>query len=61
MEENKTIFGKETENVWRAFQEIENQIRPGQTYGGSINGEALERTKELFEEIRRICEKELKI
>jgi hypothetical protein len=61
LEENDTIFGGETENVWKAFQEIENQIRPGQIYGGSINGKALERAKKLFERIRGICGGKLEI
>jgi len=61
LEENEIIFGNETENVWRAFQEIENQIRPGQIYGGSINGKALKRAKKLFDEIRVICGEKLKI
>jgi phenylpyruvate tautomerase PptA (4-oxalocrotonate tautomerase family) len=56
---NKEVFGEDTEKVWRAFQEIENQIWPGQAYGGAINGEALERTRELVEVIRGLCEKRL--
>jgi hypothetical protein len=59
LELNKGVFGENTEKVWRAFQEIENQIRPGQAYGGAINGEALERTRELVEAIRSLCEKRL--
>ena len=43
--EESTLFGDDTEKVWRAFQEIENQIRPGQAYGGRIDGEALEGPK----------------
>lgn len=61
LEENDVLFGGETENVWKAFQEIENQIRPGQIYGGSINGKALERAKKLFEEIKVVCAGKLKI
>ena len=57
MENN--IFKEDTETVWRAFQTIENQIRPGQEYGGKINGEELRRAKSLFEEIRKICNKAL--
>lgn len=49
------IFKDDTENVWRSFQTLENQVRPGQEYGGKINGEELKRARELFEEIRRIC------
>jgi len=54
------VFGEKTETVWRNFQTIENQIRPGQEYGGKINGEELKRAKELFEEIKTICEGVLK-
>lgn len=55
LEKNRKIFGEDTEQVWRAFQEIENQIRPGQIYGGAINGKKLKRTKELFQLIENIC------
>ncbi len=55
LERNHQIFGGDTEKVWRAFQEIENQIRPGQIYGGLIDGKKLQRTKELFETIEEIC------
>lgn len=54
--QHKGIFGDNTEKVWRAFQEIENQIRPGQAYGGAINGEALKRTEELVNVISKVCE-----
>jgi hypothetical protein len=59
LERNKNIFEDATDKVWRAFQEIENQIRPGQAYGGAINGEALERTMELVALIQKVCEKHL--
>ena len=54
------IFKKDTETDWRDFQTIENQIRPGQEYGGKINGEELKRAEKLFEDIRRICNEALK-
>ena len=57
LEGNKDIFKDDTEKVWRAFQEIENQIRPGQAYGGAIDGEALERTKELVSVIENACKR----
>jgi len=53
--EKSQMFGEDTEVVWRAFQELENQIRPGQIYGGAINGEKLKRAKALFEKIESIC------
>jgi len=55
LEENKKIFGHDNELIWRAFQEIENQIRPGQVYGGSINGDKLKRARKLFQKIENIC------
>jgi hypothetical protein len=55
LEENPGVFGGKTDAVWRSFQKIENQIRPGQIYGGKIDGKALERTRKLFEEIEEIC------
>jgi len=60
LEQHPEIFGEDSEEVWRAFQTIENQIRPGQVYGGRIDGEALRKTEELFRRIRRIAEKRLK-
>lgn len=55
LEKNHQIFRDDTERVWRAFQEIENQIRPGQIYGGAINGKKLNRTIELFRIIETVC------
>ena len=55
LEKNHQIFKENTERVWRAFHEIENQIRPGQIYGGAINGKKLSRTIELFQVIETIC------
>lgn len=54
------IFEEDTATVWRNFQKIENQIRPGQTYGGKIDGKALRETKRLFYEIEEICLKKVK-
>ncbi len=55
LEENPDIFGAASDNIWRSFQEIENQIRPGQVYGSSINGKKLSRTKELIKSIEGLC------
>lgn len=57
--EQHSTFGDDTEIIWRTFQIIENQIRPGQEYGGKINGKELKRAKENFEIIEKICKKEL--
>lgn len=55
LEENESVFGENTENIWRSFQKIENQIRPGQIYGGAIDGEALKNTKRLASVIEEVC------
>ncbi len=53
------IFEGNTDAIWRSFQTLENQIRPGQEYGGKINGEELKKAKELFDEIEKICKEKL--
>lgn len=55
LENVREIFEEDTERVWRAFQEIENQVRPAQVYGGRIDGEALEKVKELIIVIEDLC------
>lgn len=55
--EKSKMFDEDTEGIWRAFQELENQIRPGQIYGGAINGEKLKKAKALFEKIEAVCKK----
>lgn len=60
LSQEERVFNSDTETVWRRFQLLENQIRPGQSYGGKINGEELKRAEQVFEEIKKICEKALK-
>lgn len=55
LEENSFIFGGETEAVWRAFQRIENQLRPKFTYSFSWSLEDLDEVRGRFLEIERIC------
>ncbi|MBI2669305.1 hypothetical protein HYX14_05685 [Candidatus Woesearchaeota archaeon] len=55
LEENKTIFGENTKEIWQKFQELENQIRPGQLYGGKINGERSLAAQQLFQQIESFC------
>lgn len=55
LETHKEVFSNDTEKVWRAFQRIENQIRPGQLYGGKIDGEAVEQAKKNFQEVEKAC------
>lgn len=56
LETNNDLFRDMTDAVWREFQELEKRIRPGQIYGGKINGENLRRAKEIFTKIENICE-----
>jgi hypothetical protein len=53
--EHGDVFGENSEMVWRAFQELENQIRPGQTYGGRINGPQLKRAQDIMERVEGVC------
>lgn len=57
LEENADIFADETKAIWQAFQDIENKIRPGQAYGGKINGEEYGRAKGLFDLIESVCKR----
>ena len=53
--EHDSAFGESSEAVWRAFQELENQIRPGQAYGGRIDGPQLQRAQEIMNKIEDVC------
>jgi len=57
LEKDLELTDKETEKLWRSFHEIENVLRPGQVYGGQINGQKLNRAKELFDIMEEICRK----
>ncbi|MFQ6120634.1 MAG: hypothetical protein ACE5KE_12230 [Methanosarcinales archaeon] len=54
LSENPEIFEEETEKVINNFHEIENKIRVTTGYGKRDDGELLEKTIQLFEEIERI-------
>ena len=60
LEDNKTIFKEETENVWKIFQKIENKLRPKFTYGFSWTEEDFEAMKDMFLKLEDICLKVLK-
>jgi len=53
--DHENVFREDSESVWRAFQELENQIRPGQIYGGRINGPQLERAERIIDNLENIC------
>ncbi|MFH1510726.1 MAG: hypothetical protein ABIF10_03465 [Candidatus Woesearchaeota archaeon] len=54
--EQYDIFGEKTRDMWNRFQELENRIRPAQSYGGRINGEQLAKAKAIATEIFCTCE-----
>lgn len=53
--EHNKVFGEDSEEVWRAFQELENQVRPGQAYGGRIDGPQLRRAQGIMKRIDDVC------
>lgn len=57
LENNPHIFEKETENVWRLFQDIENKIRTKFTYGFSWTDKDFSELKEKYYILEEICNK----
>ncbi len=55
LEENTFIFEKDTENVWRAFQRIENQLRPKFAYALTWTNEDMKDVKKNFKDIEKFC------
>ncbi len=55
IEENKDVLNERGGEIWKSFQELENQIRPGQLYGGKINGEHLRKAQEVFALVEEVC------
>jgi hypothetical protein len=60
LESNPGIFGEDTKKVWTNFVKLERDIRPGQIYGGPINGEKLKEAQEAVALIESVCLKDLK-
>lgn len=55
LERNEEVFGKDTEKVWKLFEELENKVRIATSYGGKEDGEKIKRAKEILGEIEKIC------
>lgn len=55
LEANDRVFGERTEEVWRAFQELEVRVRPKFVYGSRWTTKDLERARRLFEAIEAHC------
>ncbi len=60
LESNPDIFGKDSNTVCSNFIKLEREIRPGQVYGGLINGEKLKEAQKVVSLIENICLKDLK-
>ena len=55
IEENEFIFKEGSEDMWRSFQIIENQIRPKFAYSMSWNDADMKKLHEIFQKIEKIC------
>lgn len=55
LEENKRIFGENTEKVWRGFEELDNQVRAATSYGGKENGGMAEKAGKVLKETEELC------
>lgn len=55
LEENRFVLEENTENVWRSFQKIENQLRPKFAYTFTWTSEDMEEVKKNFENIENYC------
>ena len=57
--DNPSIFKEDTEEVWRNFQRIENQLRPKFAYALKWTPVDMYEVKENFKDIKDICTKVL--
>ena len=57
--DNPSIFKEDTEEVWRSFQRIENQLRPKFAYALSWTLADMKEVKKNFKIIEDICLKVL--
>ena len=56
---NDFIFGEETEELWRNFQKIENQLRPKFTYGFSWTKDDMRDVEIHYKAIEKACLRKL--
>lgn len=54
LEKEDHVFNEDTELVWKAFQRIENQLRPKFAYSAGWEEEDLEDVKEEYKTIEKI-------
>jgi len=52
---NEFIFRNNTDDIWRNFQKIENQLRPKFAYGFSWTEIDMENVKTCYKTIEKIC------
>ena len=55
LERNEPVFGPDTREVWRAFQDLETRVRPKFVYGQAWSPKDLDQAQELFDRIERLC------
>ncbi len=60
LEANEGIFGTRTREVWSAFQELENRVRPGFVYGSAQPKGGFRKAVQMFESIEALCKGVLK-
>ncbi|RLF35553.1 MAG: hypothetical protein DRM99_04430, partial [Thermoplasmata archaeon] len=52
---NEFIFKNKTDEIWKNFQKIENQLRPKFTYGFSWTEIDMKNVKTCYKTIEKIC------
>ena len=57
---NEGIFGSRTEEVWSAFQELENRVRPGFVYGTKRTQADFQKAVRLFEAMEKLSKEVLR-
>ena len=60
LEQNRFIFGENTDTVWRSFQKIGNQLRPKFAYGVTWTDEDLNDVVRMYGVMEAACLEKLK-
>ena len=60
LKSNPALFGERTDDVWRAFQDIETRLRPKFVYGKNWTREDFQAVLEKSAKIEGICQEALR-
>ncbi|MEW5761060.1 MAG: hypothetical protein AB1779_09880 [Candidatus Thermoplasmatota archaeon] len=60
LEENRFVLKEDTEQVWRCFQKLENQLRPKFAYTFTWTSDDMKEVERNFESIEKYCLKVFK-